>query len=151
MRSTKGMIHLSPAVFTPSKRPSRNTTPRSYSVMTRAPIAKSTTATATKIRIPGKPSTISPPLLADAAASVPRRRTPHAQRHALDRQHLDLGAHRERLVRTRRPVLAAHEHASLRAERRRRAPDQADELARAGDLRAPGAARDDEEHEAAEE
>src|SRR5262245_58619190 len=121
MRSTKGMIHLSPALFTPSKRPSRNTTPRSYSVITRAPIAKSTTAMPPKSRRLENPNIVSLPVVAKRSAV--RRGPAHAQRHALDRGHLDVGPGRERLVRARRPVLAAHEDPPVRRERRHAAAD----------------------------
>ena len=47
--STPGMIHLKPADFTPEKRPSRNTTPRSYSVMMRTPATNPNTKIPIKI------------------------------------------------------------------------------------------------------
>ena len=52
MRSMKGMIHLRPAVRTPTKRPSRSTTPCSYSLMMRSPMASQPATRATGMSNP---------------------------------------------------------------------------------------------------
>src|SRR5512138_1438877 len=52
IRSTNGTIHFSPAVFRPTKRPSRRTTPCSYSFTMRRPITTHATTITTGIRKP---------------------------------------------------------------------------------------------------
>ena len=120
MRSTPGMIQRMPASFTPAKRPKRNTTPRSYSWSTRTP-AKSSAERRCPPDRSVKDSARFPPLIGL------RRRAPHGQLEPVDGDHLDALLRGHGLGRLRPPVLAAHEHRALRAERAssRRRPGRA--------------------------
>src|SRR5581483_3232746 len=57
MRSTPGMMYCRPGIRSPARRPRRNTTPRSYSWMTRSPLTRSRTMTIAMMPpVPRKPT-----------------------------------------------------------------------------------------------
>ena len=70
IRSMNGMIHLSPADRTPANRPSRSTTPCSYSLMIRIPDRNQSTMMATAMAGPMKG--MFPPLPSSGTRSDPR-------------------------------------------------------------------------------
>src|SRR5262249_38202507 len=109
-RSRMGISRMSPGPRSPTSRPSRNTTSRSYSRTTLMEFRRITSsAKPTKIRN-GTSKVPSDPI-----SSLPGR-GPDPQRESLDAGHDDLGAHLDRGGSFRVPHLAVQSHAAARRE-----------------------------------
>src|SRR5215471_6562065 len=109
-RSMMGMSRMSPGPRSPTSRPSRNTTSRSYSRTTLIELTRiSSTANPTKIRN-GNSKAPSGPM-----SSLPCRGA-DPQRESLDAGHNDLGAHVDLGGSFRVPHLRVQSHAPARRQ-----------------------------------
>src|SRR5919201_1442304 len=118
MRSMNGMIHLSPAVLSPAYRPSRRTTPCSYSFTMRRPMKNQSTTMITGTNRPTA-GMRSPPGCALRTVNLPRVLPfgHHRDDEPFDGDHAHARAERDGEVGEGTPVLPVNEDlAALRAD-----------------------------------